>query len=52
MEKQAWRVEFGECFERYKKKLFSPLTPELNPSAKRCLTRFLLGILILEPAFR
>jgi hypothetical protein len=25
------------------------LTPELNPSAQRCLTRFLLGILLLEP---
>jgi hypothetical protein len=22
--------------------------PELNPSAQRCLTRFLLGILLLE----
>jgi hypothetical protein len=29
----------------------NPLTPELNPSAQRCLTRFLLGILLLEPAF-
>jgi hypothetical protein len=30
--------------------LFNPLTPELNPSAQRCLTRmFLLGILLLEP---
>jgi hypothetical protein len=28
---------------------FNPLTPELNPSAQRCLTRFLLGILLLEP---
>jgi hypothetical protein len=28
---------------------FNPLTPELNPSAHRCLTRFLLGILLLEP---
>jgi hypothetical protein len=25
-----------------------PLTPDLNPSAQRCLTRFLLGILPLE----
>jgi hypothetical protein len=25
------------------------LTPELNPSAQRCLTRFLPGILLLEP---
>jgi hypothetical protein len=28
---------------------FKPLTPELNPSAQRCLTIFLLGILLLEP---
>jgi hypothetical protein len=27
----------------------NPSTPELNPSAQRCLTRFLLGILLLEP---
>jgi hypothetical protein len=27
----------------------NPLTPELKPSAQRCLTRFLLGILLLEP---
>jgi hypothetical protein len=25
------------------------LTPELNPSAQRCMTRFLMGILFLEP---
>jgi hypothetical protein len=24
-------------------------TPELKPSAQRCLTRFLLGILLIEP---
>jgi hypothetical protein len=29
--------------------LLNPLTPELNPSAQRCLTRFLLRILLLEP---
>jgi hypothetical protein len=29
--------------------VLNPLTPELNPSAQRCLTRFLLGILLLEP---
>jgi hypothetical protein len=29
--------------------LVNPLTPELNPSAQRCLTRVLLGILLLEP---
>jgi hypothetical protein len=27
---------------------FNPLTPELNPSAQRCLPRFLLGILIFK----
>jgi hypothetical protein len=27
----------------------NPLTPELNPYAQRCLTRFLLRILLLEP---
>jgi hypothetical protein len=28
----------------------NPLTPELNPSAQRCLTRFfLLGIMLFEP---
>jgi hypothetical protein len=26
----------------------NPLTPELNPSAQRCLPRFLLGILIVK----
>jgi hypothetical protein len=29
--------------------IINPLTPELNPSAQRCLTRFLLGIMFLEP---
>jgi hypothetical protein len=29
--------------------IINPLTPELNPSAQRCLTRFLLGILLPEP---
>jgi hypothetical protein len=27
----------------------NPLTLELNPSVQRCLTRLLLGILLLEP---
>jgi hypothetical protein len=31
------------------KKKFNPLTLELNPSAQRCLTRFVTGILLLEP---
>jgi hypothetical protein len=28
--------------------VINPLTPELNPSAQRCLPRFLLGILIFK----
>jgi hypothetical protein len=28
---------------------FNLLTPELNPSAQRCLTRFFTGVLLLEP---
>jgi hypothetical protein len=28
---------------------FNPLTPELIPSAQRCLTRIFTGILLLEP---
>jgi hypothetical protein len=28
--------------------VFNPLTPELNPSAQRCLAGFLLGSLLLE----
>jgi hypothetical protein len=30
------------------KLVFNPLTPELNPSAQRCLTRFFTGVLLLE----
>jgi hypothetical protein len=29
--------------------LVNPLTPKLNSPAQRCLTRFLVGILLLEP---
>jgi hypothetical protein len=29
--------------------VINPLTPELNPSEQRCLTRILLGILLLQP---
>jgi hypothetical protein len=29
----------------------NPLTPELNPSAQRCLTIFFIGILLHEPHF-
>jgi hypothetical protein len=28
--------------------LLNPLTPELNPSAQRCLSRFFTGILIFK----
>jgi hypothetical protein len=31
-----------KCLEE-RKKAFNPLTPELNPSAQRCLTRFFTG---------
>jgi hypothetical protein len=37
---------FNRCDETF---CFNPLTPELNPSVQRCLTRFLLEILLLEP---
>jgi hypothetical protein len=30
----------------------SPLTPELNPSAQRCLPRYFTGILILNGSLR
>jgi hypothetical protein len=30
-------------------KWINPSMPELNPSAQCCLTRFLMGILLLEP---
>jgi hypothetical protein len=29
-------------------RILNPLTPKLNPSAQRCLPRFLLGILIFK----
>jgi hypothetical protein len=32
--------------------VINPLKLELNPSAQRCLTNFLLGIFLLEPTFR
>jgi hypothetical protein len=32
--------------------IVNPLTPELNPSAQRCLTKFFTGDFLLEPAFR
>jgi hypothetical protein len=30
----------------------NPLTPKLNPSAQRCLPKFLLGILIFKISLR
>jgi hypothetical protein len=37
-------------YKRLNQEYINPLTPELYPSAQRCLTRFfLLGILLLEP---
>jgi hypothetical protein len=42
-------VETTKPDKENKTKGYIPLTPELNPSAQRCLTRFLLGILLLEP---
>jgi hypothetical protein len=38
-------IPYGEQEERD----INPLTPELNPSAQRCLRYFLMGILLLEP---
>jgi hypothetical protein len=46
-----WKIiEFANCvFRLLPLSLLNPLTPELNPSAQRCLTWFLVGILLLEP---
>jgi hypothetical protein len=33
----------------YKDFVINPVRPKLNPSAQSCLTKFLLGILLLEP---
>jgi hypothetical protein len=41
------RLRGLDCLE-LPTELINPLTPELNPYAQRCLTRFLLGILLLE----
>jgi hypothetical protein len=40
---------FGAKRERIQIREINPLRPELNPSAQRCLTKLLLGILLLEP---
>jgi hypothetical protein len=42
------KIVFGKIRRRFDDNVNS-LTPELNPSAQRCLTKFLLGILLLEP---
>jgi hypothetical protein len=38
-----------EAFRSVFPSFINPLTPELKPSTQRCLTKFLLGILLLEP---
>jgi hypothetical protein len=38
----------GKCLQRGTAWSFNPLTPELNPSAQRCLPRFFTGILIFK----
>jgi hypothetical protein len=41
---------FGLYLDHLQANVLNSLTPELNSSAQRCLTRyFLLGILLLEP---
>jgi hypothetical protein len=50
-------LEFGKCWDSWTPKeiwlplpiLFNHLTPELNPSTQRCLTRFFTGVLLVEP---
>jgi hypothetical protein len=41
-------VVISQLGEKQTRVFINPLTPDLNPSAQRCLTRFLLGILLLE----
>jgi hypothetical protein len=41
--------ELQEHTERLPSSPLNPLTPELNPSAQRCLTRFYTGDFVLEP---
>jgi hypothetical protein len=38
----ACNLELGVC-EDISSQWINPLTPELNPSAQRCLTRFFTG---------
>jgi hypothetical protein len=42
-------IEYGGFSELNYCSEFNPLTPELNPSAQRCLTRFFTGYFDLEP---
>jgi hypothetical protein len=37
-----------QCKHKTHHSSINPLTPELNPSAQRCLPRFLLGILNIK----
>jgi hypothetical protein len=39
--------DFKKSFQAEIKLIINPLTAELNPFAQRCLTSFLLGILLL-----
>jgi hypothetical protein len=43
------RGRVGEIFTAVMYVSVNPLTPELNPSAQRYMTRFFTGILLLEP---
>jgi hypothetical protein len=43
----SW-FEYRKCLMRDTDDEINPLTPELNPSAQRCLTRFFTEILLLE----
>jgi hypothetical protein len=42
-------VPLGPVMLHVHEEEINPLTPELNTSAQRCLNRFLLQILLLEP---
>jgi hypothetical protein len=39
----------GSLTSRPTVQLINPLTPELNPSAQRCLTRFFTGCVLAGP---
>jgi hypothetical protein len=42
------QIFYDELHDLVQSIVFNLLTPELNPSAQRCLTSFLLGILIFK----